>query len=371
MAKVKAPRQRPGIVSTTAHVVNAAGGLARKYMRFIKKRNNERNKQRDKQNSPIPTKKGKNKQKEIVRQIGNHDVVKTFNKITYKPTKAAKMYKKLTNMSTYDATTSFGYLSGEGVQAVNTLTGVCEQGELKLIFQKLTQLYLQTAGAQYQSITTAGYADMRMMLQKCQHELRIVNQGPTTAEVDVYICMSKNTTASSVDPGVSWSSGLTNEKGSGSPAQSNPWATPTQVKQFNIDWKVVKKLKLSLESGRELTHTFMFTPNRILDTEYINTYFAIKGITYRYLFVQRGTLGDNSDATVAAIGGISLTPTKIIGNIRRVYKASLLSPYATTVTQTGTYATSDGHLYQMNPELAQVVDAITNVAVAASTSNIA
>nr|WAE42590.1 MAG: capsid protein [Cressdnaviricota sp.] len=366
-------RAPPAIAAFTAHIAkNKTPRTPTPYNNPYGFTSNKPSRKIRVQRSILPTKKGYSKQKDVVRQIGNHVVDKGYNKLTYKQGKAAKMYKKIGNVCTYDITETFGYLCGESVQAVNTLTGCYQVTDTKLAFQHAATRYnTPNISIDYQTINQSGFPVLKFLIKSCMWQMNLINQGPGTVEVDLYMCMQKNTTAAAVDPGVSWSTGLQDEVGNGSNNQTNPYTTPTSVKQFNIDWKVVKKIRLSLESGREYKHTMMFRPNRIIDGEYFYNNAGVKGITFRPLLVIRGTLGDSSDATTAAIGNVGLNPCKVIGTVRRMYKTCVVSPFSTSIMHTNNLHTGDTHLYEMDAETDQVVDTIANVIVSAATSNMA
>lgn len=347
--------------------------------RFINTSPSQRAQQRHKpkKHSPIPTKKGHGKQKEVRRQIGNHEVVRGFNKLTYKPSKGLKSYKQLGNKCIYDTTSTFGYLSNEGVQAVNVLPGgiIAESAEMQSVFENATQNF-QTgiAADSYQNFGQAGYNSIKFSMEKILTELRIINQGPTTAELDIYICQIKNSAVGggTSDPKSCWSGGLAHEEANNSNVtQTSAFQVPSASKQFNINWHVIKAIKISLESGREYFHTYDFKPKRIIDSEHYASYQQVKGLSHRIMIVQRGTLGDSSAATAAAIGNISLCPTKIIGSIRKVYYGRVVSGFNRTVYMSQNFTTGDSHLYEENPESDTVVDTVANIAISALTSVLA
>lgn len=287
-----------------------------------------------------------------IKNVGDHTVVKTHNEIQYAPQKSSKYFKIIGNKSIYDKEVTFGLTSSEGKQAIANLCYVFDATDTSAIFNNAAQFY-NFGGTSYvsEAALTTNNTSQKFYVDMVKLEMRFRNQSPSTNEIDVYILMSKTslTSKTSMDPAALWNNGLAdmatnNTVGS----DTTPYCVPTISKGFNQGYKVVKKMTVSLESGREWEHTFDYKPHAVVDMEYWANYATVRGLTYAVLYVVRGTLCDTVNGP--AIGTISLTEGKIIGSLRKIYTSKLVTLTPRNYYQSNTMGTADSLTYQIIPE---------------------
>lgn len=139
------------------------------------------------------------------------------------------------------------------------------------------------------------------------------NAAPSDCVGCVYIVMPKSTGVLR-NPKTDWENAVTSERNQ-DPAtannlQTNPGCKPTDFKQWNMEWKILKKFYISLASGAETTLQFHFGVNRSFDIDYLGLFQQIKGITIQAFFVGKGQLVDSS--ADISMGTIKYSPIKLV-----------------------------------------------------------
>lgn len=287
-----------------------------------------------------------------VKNVGDHAVVKTHNEIQYAPQKSSKYFKIIGNKSIYDKEVTFGLVSSEGKQAISNLCYIFDATDATAIFNNAAQFY-NFGGSTYvsEAANTTNNTSQKFYVDMCKVEIRFRNQSPSTNEIDVYILMAKTslTSKGSMDPASLWSNGLSDMATNNTAGtDTTPYCVPTISKAFNQTYKVVKKMTVSLESGREWEHTFDYKPHAVIDMEYWVDYATVRGLTYAVMYVVRGTLCDTTNGP--AIGTISLTEGKIIGSLRKIYTSKLVTLTPRNYYQSNTMGTADSLTYQIIAE---------------------
>lgn len=283
--------------------------------------------------------------------IGNGPVAVTNFKRKWKKRKVPRMYKSLTNTSTVESLTTAGQKSSHSTQAF-TQFPMCRGPDIVEMAEQAVKLYNATTSSIIApDFTTLGYMGTKILLQSITKEWRFTNQGPATAEMDLYVVSAKSTNTAILSPFDSWAGGWAQEKqdqGAVPTPVNTPYARPTTVKLFNLDWKVQKKYHVSLESGREWLFRYSFSPNALVDTGYC-THNVIKGITHYVFMIQRGTVGDDNNGH--NIGNVTIAPTKIVWSERQLSKVSVLSSNPRNYDLNVTLPVPvDNKLFQINDE---------------------
>lgn len=283
--------------------------------------------------------------------IGNGPVAVTTFKKKWKKRKVPRMYKSLTNSSTIESLVTAGQKSSHSTQAYSEFPMYRGSDIIEMAEQAVKLYNATTSSIVAPDFTTTGYMSTKILLQTLTKEWRFTNQGPATVEMDLYVVSAKSTNSTSITPFGSWTAGWTQEKqdaGAGINPVVTPYARPTTVKLFNLDWKIQKKYHVSLESGREWLFRYSFSPNALVDTAYC-TNNVIKGITHYILMVQRGTVGDDNNGHT--IGNVTIAPTKIVWSERQLSKVSVLSSNPRNYDLNVTLPVPvDNKLFQINDE---------------------
>lgn len=257
--------------------------------------------------------------------VGAHAAFVTNFVKRWRKKKAAGIFKSITNPVTTDDLSTLGLTGAPGRQQCGTIgwmTGA-ELSTLGLGAMTINYVRNPDGTPDYGKILPAMGASLgnnvnKFMMSSYKTELRITNQAPSVAEIDIYLCVSRITQPTYVNPEALWASALDNADGQiGVLGQgiNQPYLTPTRLKQFNLAWKVEKKYAVTLEVGRQWIMNHSFLPNAILDTAYTTSYAQIRGITRAILVVARGTVADSNPGFSA--GTITTTPVKLVMTLRK------------------------------------------------------
>ena len=313
-------------------------------------------------------KKGKNKSKKGAHKIKEGKVIynaplyDTSNVVTYKIPKEVRFAKKLGNLCTYVDTVTWNATTTQGIQGVNTIyggaNGMCGSQKLRDIYSKAFISWNSTAGAWVTQIAnTATQLHNKFLLKGTKQVLRMTNQSPSTVELDLYLCQAKITRATNIDADTDWTLGLDAESVN-FPAANNDvtayGAKPTDAKRFNMNWRIIKTLKLKLNPGEEHRHSYKFKANRILDTGYINQYDTINGLHHTWLCVIRGVAADTTQGFAA--GNITTTRAKVVGTCETTYSSYLINWTPRTSYQSTNVTTANVNVYT----IADAAGTVTN-----------
>jgi len=244
-----------------------------------------------------------------------------------------------------------------------------------LVFSQGARFYNLTIPAWVTVGTGGGAAGYNKMLCKSVESiLNVTNQSPSTTEVDLYYCMVKKTNNDSADPGNRWSLGYAEEQGNSSIAGSFTHidAKPTDVKRFNEEYRVIKKVMWKLLPGEEAQINFKFNVNRYVDQYYCDKFNQIEGITVIPMFVIRGIPGTRgqtlSGATNAgnwstAAGAVTTTPSKIAVVHTLKYQAVMCSSFPRITVSSNNLVTAG-----INPTAAATANSVYTISDAAGTT---
>jgi len=137
----------------------------------------------------------------------------------------------------------------------------------------------------------------RIYLENIKSWINMSNQGPTSMEYIIYFLVSKNSEKTFIKPETAWQTGYT------SGAKNEPVvmskntinAKPTQSRDFNFAWTVVKKVVGKLDPGSEQKISLSFSPKRFVDVDYFNQYEMIKGVTLVPMLVIKGVAASSGE----------------------------------------------------------------------------
>jgi len=256
----------------------------------------------------------------------------------------------------------------QGVTALGGITnGINTSDALSQIQQKGQKYWNGAAWVNPQPNTTLGRWTKYQLLQ-CEHILNITNQSPSTTEVDIYYCLAKLTSgviSSAFDDWNNQSQGEAADNASTSRANINwPDGKPTDGKEFNIRWRVVKKITYKLHPGGEQECSLNFKPNRYIDNEHVRDNYTVRGITMQILVVCRGIPGSVGIGPDYENTTVSTVPSKVVFTSNIKYTAVMCNEYPKiTETFRGINATAN-----INPDNSPTANSIWTISDAAGTT---
>jgi len=246
--------------------------------------------------------------------------------ISYKATKASKLQSKLAAPGKLYGYVTAGASSNQGVQAATLLSSITST--------QLTELFVALNNA---VTPTANQASYKFQYKRVNQVIQFANAGPTTCEFEIYVLIDKVTLAVPSNPVTIWNAAVPGEANdTAAPVESaaDLWTKPTDYKLFNINyWS--KRVRCFLTPGEKCELTINFSPNRIMDTQYMNAYQSVRGLTFHVLIVQRGSLGDGTQTLAVTPGEQTITPSKLIWMYKRTIHGSLLAVRPRVTKQVG------------------------------------
>jgi len=265
-----------------------------------------------------PRKKQKKDNKKPVKQsfINAHISVSRSAKIN-KVTPSAKLYKKLSLLSTYGDETLSGAQSQPGSQFANAVYHTHTSTDLQNIHLTITNNVVLDATRQVK----------QLHVKDCTVTTTFTNQGTTNTVMYIWDVISRTDDGTLRDPVTDWSNGYAEQLWN-SVAYATPTNIvgnmPTDVTNFKTLWTVIGKHKLILAPGQNHIHKFYFALNKILTEERWTTIAQIRGQTTACFVFGHGTPVDDSPVR-ATIGNVQTAACKIIWHTQQRYRASVVT----------------------------------------------
>jgi len=243
--------------------------------------------------------------------------------ITYKKSKNYKTYKAIAmpqkEVSTKPISTLFSDITaGTGGRQLVVLIDSYNKGLDFAAFSNNPNWYnalVSGGGATvlHNSSTQATAESSQLLHQFVNVKYILSNAAPSDCVGHIYYIMAKESRpfASTTDPFLDWGNMVASENGDATAYATYTAGTkPTDLKKWNIKWRVIKKIPINLGSGAELTINFRFNTNRVVDLAYANEYQVIRGLTIYTMFIGHGQLTDSTnDKTV---GNVTYSPVKLV-----------------------------------------------------------
>lgn len=226
-----------------------------------------------------------------------------------KANKYVKIAKRLGSNSIYRFNEVYSVTASPGVQAAGSVTSPLwgKTAVAGIMAQALSTTTLS-------GLVTSTTSSWKIMLKSVTTSLTLTNESPGGVEIEIWDVISRANAASSayLTPIQAWQTGLTDEGGPNTNATTYPGASPTNVKLFNIRWKVLKRTKLEIGTGRTHRHTCYTRLNRIIDNEYFDNYDTVRGVTQTAFCIIKGLPGDTGN-TWAVSTNITTSRVKVVG----------------------------------------------------------
>ncbi|UYD39082.1 MAG: capsid protein [Wigfec virus K19_426] len=282
----------------------------------------------------------------------------------YAPRKLSKAMKLLGNRATFEVIDTVGSVSLMGLQSGAVWANIYKQTDIQDLYNKAAAQWNATALARVtlNASTAPTYSANRFLLSNVNAELRLCNQTPGPIELDIYVLISKINQAAASNCITDWNTDQQNERGNNVVAQTLPYCKPTGT-IFNRNWKRIKTYHVHMGPGCTHQLNWSFSPNRVMDMDYVKDFATIKGISSQILVVQRGTLGDDQNSKT--VGTISIGPSKLIGSLHTRFTSQLLNFFPKNYYQVSDYAVGVeiANMYQQNEtEVVEDVLLATNYA---------
>lgn len=270
-------RAAPQIIEAANKI---AGSIKKKYTKYNKK------------GKPKPK---KNKLSQGAKsEVGSHGG--TYSNYYYTGRKCPKNYYKVIktlSKNYYTINYAVRWTSGPGVQNSNTINTIFGYTDVNAISQKI-----------------AANQTNKFLLKSCSSEMLITNQDAGNVNIIIYDIIARRDLATNANiafPDIAWARAYTDEGASNS-NWSIPGSTPFSADLFTQFFKVAKMTHITLGQGQCHTHRVKFTPNKIMDGEYIqyNTN-GFKGLTCFQMVVQYGMpANDVTTKTTVSLGNTAL-----------------------------------------------------------------
>lgn len=280
------------------------------------------------------------KKKKPVSIISATGMTNSRHMIKYKSSKNARLHKMIGNVSTFQVLDTNGFTSNIREQGVNSITTMGIGGGITTIgvngpqlieLFNIAQLSSSNAPLTGQTYSYTGvHQSFKFFLQSVTQQIVITNQSQCDVNVDLYLCMSKNTMEAGNLPSTDWTNGINDQRAGANSGPNSffPGSKPFESKNFNMAWKVVKKLNVCMGSGATHTHQQAIVLNRIIDMSYADQNTFIKGISFVWMMVQKGQIV--SDATN---NNINFAPTELITAVTTTWKTRLCQATSANIRQ--------------------------------------
>lgn len=314
--------------------------------------------------------KKKEKQSKVIEAAGYNGYA-TYSTMKYKKPKLAKTLTWSKQPITYEqlqpwsCTTSATSDQGKNIIAsINSdaSKGICQSNQLLELYERHAKMRNATAGAWIGlDADHANASHNCVYLSKCAIQYTFTNQAPTSTECELFIVQRKISLRTFVS-GLAvndWTNGLTREQADGSTNVPSFLSNdPTTSKQFNLNWRIVKRVRCKLEPGQEAKHTHIFAPRRLMDTGHLSNYAGgINGIAHESFIVCKGPVSDSTNGFGA--GNITTARVKIVGIQKITYTAYAVQNFPRIVFQASDVATSQVALYSIADAAGTVVNTET------------
>lgn len=296
----------------------------------------------------------------------------TYSSLTYKKPKMAKTLTWSKQPITYEQLASWAVASSSSfdqgksqISGINSDpgTGICGSAQLIELYERHAKMRNNT-GPAWISLDgdNANLAYNSIYLQKVSIQYTMTNQAPTSVDAELFIVQRKISLRTHVVNLAlnDWSNGLTKAQADGSVNVSNfLYNDPTSSKQFNLNWSIVKRIRVKLEPGQEAKHTHVFNVRRLIDMSHASNYAGgIKGIAHESFIVAKGPVTDSSNTFAA--GSISTARVKIVGVQKITYQAYAVQNYPRIVYQaTANVSTGNAALYSIADAAGTVINTET------------
>lgn len=198
---------------------------------------------------------------------------------------------------------------------------ICRSNVLSTIMQKGRVFWLNppVSGVRVDD-TVVGYNYNSFFLQEVKSVYRISNQSPSSVEVKLYLLMSKENQTIDPDPVTDWTTGLTNASGvDPSPSRNYIDAEPTESYQFNLNWKVHKRISFKVLPGEEQKITWHFEINRLMESGRFKRFLSQRGYTFKWMQTICGAATGDSLNNFGTGLTVTSTPAKCVGTIQNTY----------------------------------------------------
>lgn len=283
----------------------------------------QRTRKRTKQNNSYTRTK---KKTQIVQAIGS-GTSNSMNIVRYKPMKGYNNLKQDTMQDVWRISNRFYFTSLVGQQGAHQLwdwevapigslltqtrNGILTRLHVNDLMAKCVRTRLEVLDT---FLPEATNSIAELWLDRFDCSTMFTNQGPGSVVITIYDCIARKQT--STLPRTDWDQGINMEDGIDQSDPTALGAKPTDSKYFNAHWKITKRTKIELATGRSHEHTYKFSYNGKLPllSTWNSNFLNLPGLTHNQMIVMHGMPVDNTNAyTQAGASEVSLDQTKIVG----------------------------------------------------------
>lgn len=282
-----------------------------------------------------------------------------------KTPKTAKLLKAIGSTATYDSVATFNVVSGilGSTLVLQNVSEICRlwgSPDIKVLWNKA---YAANSGwASLQPGLTAAQRTGRLFLKSARLAFEWTNMEPASNVCTLYVLRCKQNEDTNVTSVDRWEQGI--DATSGLAGISNttglfPGAKPNKLQGFNQWYTIVHSKTWGMNPGETKRHEINININKFINWKQLEDGpNSLRGYTYRFLMVARGTPAD--DKNDQTVGTIYFAPTKLVGVFTTTYQSKWF-PLAPDVTyQTSAMsAVTPSALYTMSDDAGVSVNVLT------------
>lgn len=296
-----------------------------------------------------PTATKTKKKKKPIFQKGTDGINYAQISVNYKKTKMSRAVADLSSRSQLFEIKSSGVASLIGRQNAEIVNAI-EAGN-NTATSDLLRLYLQLK--QSSSIPLTAQSN-KFLLKTIVHEVEFANAAPTTVECEYFWCLDKITGPNDGFNAINyWAQGLPKESDTATvalqPLITDPWEIPTTNKGFNIRYWT-RRIKFPLTPGEHKKIKIVFRVNRLMDTQYINDFHSIRGITHEGFLIVKGTVADSTQTTTITAAGQTIAPSKVVWIAKKTQTGELVNINPLTRRTVGTRLPQPASLFAIDED---------------------
>jgi len=155
----------------------------------------------------------------------------------------------------------------------------------------------------------------------------ITNDTTNDALIDLYDMIAATTcdadSSSATSPTDIWNRALQNEVDGTTVALTAYGEVPQRHAMFRLKWNVKKRITVELAAGRTHIHKWVFSPNRIVDLNYVRQNSLIKGVSAASMFICKGANLVSASATsgtnIGSTAGLVYYKSTAVYDVKAIY----------------------------------------------------
>lgn len=230
----------------------------------------------------------------------------------YKPNADYKINKKVSNPQKWQGILTTHLLNGvtSASQELQLVAAIKEWGTPGFDGDASTLATIANYAIPAANSIGVGRIGRKMVLDYAFYETSFTNQTPIAIKLTLIDVVTKVSRPLYTQSTTDWVSGYSAYDGPSTSLAGYPGAMPTESKQFNMNWNIVKKTQIHLDAGQTHYHKKLMRWNRCIDYQYYNDYNMIKGMNTELVVIAEGMPVNATQGLVSS--NIALADIKLI-----------------------------------------------------------